>query len=102
MSIDRRTMRGWFEYLDDPKREMTLSEFMALMVFNQREFARLALVELTELRHASEHVEGMLGAIDLLAAHMALQANLPYAASGEVRAALDARRDALRRIEKSA
>jgi hypothetical protein len=94
----RRTLRGWFEYLDDPKRALTESEFLAVMAFNQREYARMSWELLRGIAAASEHTEGMLGAIDQLAAAIAERSGLPYAANGEVRAALDAARDDQRRL----
>jgi hypothetical protein len=91
-------MRGWFEYLDDQKREMTESEFMALMLFNIREYARVTMDQTIQARQASEHVEGMLGAID----EMLYRSDPNYAASGTVRAALDAARDTQRRLATEA
>jgi hypothetical protein len=78
VTVDRRTLRGWFEYLDDAKRELTLSEFMAVMVFNQREYLRLALDEIHHLRLMGTHSEDMLGRLDLLAATIAERSGLPY------------------------
>src|SRR4051812_34118084 len=98
MAMQRRTIRGWFDYLDDPKRELTESEFMALMLFNTREYARMTLDHVRGMQEAAEHTEGMLGAIDQFAADLAGRSGLPYAADGEVRAALDARRDEQRRL----
>jgi hypothetical protein len=100
--MQRRTLRGWFEYLDDSKRELTESEFMALMLFNTREYARVTM-ELTKgTKEAAEHTEGMVGAIDQLAAGLAERSGIPYASSGAVRAALDARRDGQRRLGTAA
>lgn len=96
--MDRRTMRGWFEHLDDSKREVTLSEFMAMMIMHEREYARRSLDLLCEIAEASAHTEGMLGAIDAAAALVAERSGLPYAASGEIRAAMDAARDETRRL----
>lgn len=95
--MQKRTLRGWFDHLDDPKREMDLSEFMALMVFNTREYARMTLEEARQSRQAAEHTEGMLGALDQFAANVARNSGIPYPEDGEVRAALDARRDEQRR-----
>lgn len=64
MSNDTRTILGWFEYLDDRKREFTLSEFMAVMVFNTREYARLTLELVKDQKEATEHLEGMFGSLD--------------------------------------
>jgi hypothetical protein len=98
MSMQRRTLRGWFEYLDDSKRELTESEFMALMLFNTREYARLTLDLVRDMKNASEHTEGMIGAIDQFAEHLAARSQIPYPSSAEVRAALDERRDTQRRL----
>lgn len=96
--VAKRTLRGWFEYLNDDKREMTEMEFITVMVFNTREYSYLTLKLLQEMKAAAEHTEGMLGAIDQLAAGLAEQAAIPYASSAAVREALDARRDELRRL----
>ena len=96
--MQRRTMRGWFEHLDDTKRELTESEFMALMLFNLREYARVTMEQTTQARAAAEHTEGMLGAIDELLGRWAAAQEIPYAGSGEVRAALDAQRDTQRKL----
>lgn len=96
--MQRRTLRGWFEYLDMQGRELTLFEFMALMLFNIREYARVTM-ELTKgAKEAAEHTEGMVGAMDQLAAGLAERSGIPYASSSNVRAALDAHRDEQRRL----
>ena len=94
--MQRRTLRGWFEYLDTPGRELTESEFMAVMLFNTREYARLTLDLVREQTAATEHLEGMVGALD----DMLGQTVPGYAADGEVRAALDARRDEQRQLSR--
>jgi hypothetical protein len=100
--MQRRTLRGWFEHLDDSRRELTESEFMALMLFNIREYARVTMEQTTQARAAAEHTEGMVGAIDVLASNLAAMNGLPYAASGAVRAALDEQRDTQRRLAERA
>lgn len=96
--MQRRTLRGWFEYLDDPKRELALFEFVALMLFNIREFARVTMELTKEAKEAADHTEGMLGAIDQFAKDLAERSGIPYASSGSVRAALDKHRDEQRRL----
>lgn len=91
--MQRRTLLGWFEYLDTKGRELTESEFMALMLFNTREYARITMELTKQTKNAAEHTEGMVGAIDQLACSLAERSGLPYAASPEVRAALDRQRD---------
>jgi hypothetical protein len=95
--IQRRTLREWMAYLDNTQRELTLTEFMAVMLFNDREYTRLLLEEIRQSRQAAEHTEGMLGALDVFAATVAERSGLPYASSGDVRAALDRARDDARR-----
>ena len=92
MTAERRTLLGWFEYLDDPKRELSLSEYMALMLFNTREYARVTMETARGTKDAAEHAESMLGALDHLAAQLAAMNGLPYPSSGEVRKALAAQR----------
>lgn len=98
MSAQKRTMRGWFEYLDDAKRELDLSEFMAMMLMHIREYTKITMEEAHETRQAAEHTEGMLGALDTFAAVAAAGLGLPYAASGKVREALDSWRDQQRQL----
>jgi hypothetical protein len=83
----RRTMRVWFDYLDDPKRELTESEFMAVMLFNTREYARMTYNLMVNQAESGEH-----------AADLAQQSGRSYPASATVREALDARRDEQRRL----
>lgn len=92
----RRTLREWFAYLDAADRPFTLEEFVAVMIMNQREYARIALEDVGQLRQAAEHSESMLGALDELAERLARMQGLPYAGSATVRAALDADRDRAR------
>lgn len=94
----KRTLRGWWEYLDDPKRELDLSEFMACMLMHIREYTKIAMDDGHQARQAAEHTEGMLGALDLFAAEVASRSGLPYAASGTVREALDTARDDQRKL----
>lgn len=96
--VQRRTLLGWFEHLDARGRELTLEEFQAVMVFNTREWTRLILEEIRQMRQAAEHTEGMVGAIDQFAAGLAERSGIPYASSGSVRAALDKHRDEQRRL----
>lgn len=95
---ERRTLLGWFDYLDAKGRELTLDEFSAVMAFNTREWTRLILDEIRLARQASEHTEGMVGALDQLAAGLAHVSGLPYASSPRIREALDAQRDERRRL----
>ena len=94
----KRTMRGWFEYLDDDRRQFTESEFSALMLFNIREYARVTMEQSTQARAAAEHTEGMVGAIDELLGRWAAAQGIPYAGSATVRAALDEQRDTQRKL----
>jgi hypothetical protein len=90
--VTRRTLLGWFEYLDDPKREMTESELMCVMLLNIREYTRQAMEDAHQARAVAEHVEGMLSALDQLAHVVAAVNGLPYAATAEARAALEVAR----------
>lgn len=86
----RRTPAGWSHYLANEHEQFTLAEFTAGCL-------SLLLGHTMAAREAAEHTEGMVGAIDQLAAGLAERADLPYAASAKVRAAMDARRDQQRR-----
>lgn len=100
--MDRRTLREWFAYLDSSERELNLNEFMALMLFNSREYSRIMLEMLREIQNSSEHTEAMLGAMDVLAERLASANGLPYAASHEIRVAMDAARDEHRKLAAAA
>jgi len=78
-------------YLDSTERELTLTEFMAVMVFNEREYVRIMVEMVREMRNAGEHSEAVLGAIDELAQRIAASSGLPYAASYDERAAMASR-----------
>jgi predicted lactoylglutathione lyase len=77
---ETRTLVGWFEYLDTKGRELTLSEFMAVMLMNTREYARLTLERVADQKDATEHLEGMVGSLD------------EYMATNEVYQAIAAKR----------
>ena len=86
--MERRTLREWFAYLDSTEREYTLAEVMAVMVFNQREYTRIMLEIVRELKDASEHSEAVLGALDQLAERIAASSGLPYPSSHAERRAM--------------
>ena len=90
MSVEKRTPAQWSEYLAQEHNPVTLTEYMAGCL------SRLLGAQI-EATRAADHTEGILGAIDQLAATLAERTGLPYAASSTVRAALDARRDEDRR-----
>ena len=85
MSPERRTIKQWAHHLTAPDQPLTLLELMAWCLLGIRDQTLLG-------REAAEHTEGMLGALDVFAAGLAERNGLPYAASSEVRAALDAER----------
>jgi len=99
--MPKRTLRGWFEYLDDDKRQFSESELVAVMLMNIREYARLTMEQAAQARQAAEHQEGMLGAMDELLARWAASQGIPYAGDGEVRAALDRQRDERRKLAET-
>lgn len=99
--MPKRTLRGWFEYLDDDRRQFSESEFVALMLFNIREYGRITMEQATQARAAAEHTEGMLGAVDELLGRWAASQGIPYAGDGEVRAALDRARDERRKLAET-
>jgi hypothetical protein len=91
MSDEKMTPAQWVEYLAREQSPVTLTEFMAGCL------SRMLGAQIVAAQ-AAEHTEGMLGAIDQMAAGLAERSGLPYAASGEVRAALDRSRDEQRRL----
>ncbi|MGE3270384.1 MAG: hypothetical protein AB7P40_16645 [Chloroflexota bacterium] len=95
---DTLSHQGWYDRLIAKSKlsELTVQESMLLCLHNiQNHLHDLNLSAMTTAQ-AVEHVEGMVGAIDAAAGHMARQAGVPYPESGKVRAALDAQRDAER------
>ena len=86
----KRTVKQWVAHLEMPDEPLTLQEFMALSLLHIRENTR-------QSREATEHVEGMLGAIDNFTNELANRSGIEYASSAAVRAALDAKRDEDRR-----
>jgi hypothetical protein len=91
---EKRTPKQWTEYLSMENNPVSLDEYVAGCV------SRLLGAQ-TEATLAATHTEGMVGAIDQLAEAIARRADLPYASSGEVRAALDRQRDERRRLAAS-
>jgi predicted lactoylglutathione lyase len=77
---ETRTFIGWLEYLDTKGRELTLSEFMAVMLMNTREYARITMEKVHDQKDATEHLEGMVGSLD------------EYMATNEVYQAIAAKR----------
>jgi len=94
-NVERKTPAEWVEYLGREHSPVTLMEFMAGCL------ARILGAQI-EATQAAAHTEGMVGAIDQLAAGLAERSGLPYAASGTVRAALDRQRDEQRRLASAA
>lgn len=86
MSVEKRTPAAWTEYLAQEHQPVTLTEYMAACL------SRLLGAQI-EATQAASHTEGMVGAIDQLAAALSGRMGLPYAASAEVRTALDRARD---------
>lgn len=91
MAKELKTKEGWIHTLREPGRQLTLDEFVALCTAD-------ALSYQVQAFHASEHTEGMIGAIDFFLSQLAPRMGLPYAASSMIRAAMDAQRDEERRI----
>lgn len=92
MSVEKLTPAQWVEYLSREHSPVTLTEFMAGCL------SRMLGAQI-EATKAARHTEGMLGAIDQFAENLAARSGIPYASSGKVREALDAKRDADREIE---
>jgi hypothetical protein len=94
MTVEKKTPVQWTEYLSQEHTPVTITEYMAGCL------SRMLGAQI-EATQAAAHTEGMIGAIDQLAAGLAERSGIPYAASGDVRAALDARRDERRRLAAS-
>lgn len=92
----KRTPAQWTRYLDDETNVVTLDEYMAGCL------ARI-LGCMIETSNAARHTEGMIGALDDAMRQVAPRMGVDYAASGEVRAALDrARHEQDQRREQAA
>ena len=87
----RRTIKRWLYHLEAPDAELTLDELAVLSLLHIRE-------NTLQARQATEHTEGMVGAMDDLLARWTAGSGLPYAGSATVRAALDEQRDTQRRL----
>lgn len=81
----KRTPAQWTRYLDDETTPVTLDEYAAGCL------ARIlgCMIESTQ---AARHTEGMVGALDDAVRQVAPRIGVDYAASGEVRRALDRHR----------
>lgn len=55
--MERRTIKGWVHFLENPDAQLTLSEFMALCLLHSRD-------EDVKTRLGTEHLEGMVGTLD--------------------------------------
>lgn len=71
MSPERRTVKAWVHHLGAPDAELTLLELMAWCLVSIRDNALLE-------REATEHTEGMISSLDVLAALLAGLNGLPY------------------------
>jgi hypothetical protein len=87
MPVERRTREQWVHELSRPGAALTITELLALCLMELRDNALLA-------RLATEHLEGMVGAVDEMCSRM----DPAYKSDGQVRAALDAARDEQRRL----
>lgn len=85
--MEKRTPAQWTEYLSLESTPVTITEYMAGCL------SRLLGAQVAATQ-AAEHTEGMLGAMD----EMFSRHDPGYAASGKVREALDAKRDADRAL----
>jgi len=92
MSAEQHSHTGWYEALARKAKaeELTLMETMALCLHNIQNHIVFQAEHVRDSSQAMQHVEGMVGAID----EMFSRLDPGYAASGKVREALDAKRDA--------
>lgn len=93
MAETKKTMAEWIAYLDSTTRELTLSEFMALLLWNIRQYENKTSTLAQEQRDGAEHIEAMLGTIDEAMA----ATNPTYRALADQRA----QRTAARALEES-
>lgn len=92
-----RSHAGWLKTLRQKaeREELTMEESTLLCLHNIQNHLWEIRRDAAETRAAAEHTEGMLGAID----EMCSRIDPLYKADGEVRAALDTRRDELRQAD---
>lgn len=92
---DTNSHQGWYDRLTVKAQlgELTLSEDMLFTLHHINNNLAKLVPTAVLTREAMEHVEGMVGALDGLAATMAGGASIPYASSSAVRQALDEQRE---------
>lgn len=96
MADEKRTHKGWYRALSDKVEKdepLSITESMLLCLHNIQNHLHEIRQDTRESRQATEHVEGMLGALDNLAATVTQASGIPYARSTAVRSALDEQRD---------
>lgn len=60
----KRTMMGWFEYLEglvDQKAEMSREDFETLMIYHTRQNTGVTRAHAESIRDATEHTETIMG-----------------------------------------
>lgn len=93
--VEHHSLQGWDDTLRPKAADGNLSQSdaMLLCLLDIRNFTLTQARQGHETMQATQHTEGMLGAMDQLAAAVAERSGIPYAASGAVREALDVERD---------
>ena len=96
MTAEQHSHVGWYKELarKSEAEQLSLSESMLLCLHNIQNHLHEIRLDGREQRAATEHMEGMVGAID----EMFSRHDPYYAGDGAVRAALDAKRDADRAL----
>lgn len=97
---DTASLNGWHSRLikKAENEDLTMNEGMFLCLLNIMNHTYTQAKQGEQTMQAAQHTEGMLGAIDQFASDLAERSGIPYASSGAVRAALDAKRDADRAL----
>lgn len=93
--MDTGSLRDWSDELERKNRRSELTQGEAGLLASLYIHANLVQLNrrLDALADSTEHQEGMLGAIDALAAGLATRIGLPYPSSAKIRAAMDEIRD---------
>lgn len=94
----RLTHQGWYNYVKtrsstEGEDALTLEEDMLLCLHHIQNYLHTMSGEVANSRLANEHVEGMVGALDVAMEQIARNVGIEYPSSAAVRHALDLKRD---------
>lgn len=100
MSLEEGSVEDWLKELQrkDKQAGLTRDEARDLVLFSINFHMETLTKRMEPLLDATEHQEGMLGAIDVFVFEVARRMGIPYPSSAKIRAALDKVRDEQRKL----